>query len=129
MILDKFSLIGKVAIVTGASRGLGEGMALGLAEAGADVVVIASSKKINDVAAKIKTMGRKVLAIQADLGSIDPIPDIITKTLDEFGTIDILLNCVGGFGINRCFAYRVVSLLYRKFGRRHNFCVFYNGRF
>ncbi|MDF2570718.1 MAG: kduD, partial [Sporomusa sp.] len=65
MILDKFSLKGKVAIVTGASRGLGEGMAIGMAEAGASVVVVASSNKINDTADKIKELGRKSLAIQA----------------------------------------------------------------
>lgn len=95
MILDKFSLKDKVAIVTGASRGLGEGMAIGLAEAGASVVVVASSNKINDTADKIKALGRKCLAIQADLTSIKPIPQIIEKTLNEFGKIDILLNCAG----------------------------------
>jgi 2-deoxy-D-gluconate 3-dehydrogenase len=95
MILDKFSLQDKVAIVTGASRGLGEGMAIGLAEAGASVVVVASSNKINDTADKIKELGRKSLAIQADLTSIKPIPQIIEKTLNEFGKIDILLNCAG----------------------------------
>jgi 2-deoxy-D-gluconate 3-dehydrogenase len=95
MILDKFSLQDKVAIVTGASRGLGEGMAIGLAEAGASVVVVANSNKINDTADKIKELGRKSLAIQADLTSIKPIPQIIEKTLNEFGKIDILLNCAG----------------------------------
>jgi 2-deoxy-D-gluconate 3-dehydrogenase len=95
MILDKFSLNGKVSIVTGASRGLGEGMALALAEAGADVAVVASSDKVNDTAAKIKALGRKGLAIQADLASTEPIPGIITKTLAEFGKIDILVNCAG----------------------------------
>jgi 2-deoxy-D-gluconate 3-dehydrogenase len=95
MILDKFSLKGKVAIVTGASRGLGEGMAIGMAEAGASVVVVASSNKINDTADKIKELGRKSLAIQADLTSIKPISKIIEKTLNEFGKIDILLNCAG----------------------------------
>lgn len=95
MILDKFSLSGKVAIITGASRGLGEGMALGLAEAGADTVVVASSNKINQTADKIKAMGQKALAIQADLSSITPIPYIIEQTLAEFGKIDILLNCAG----------------------------------
>lgn len=95
MILDKFSLAGRVAIVTGASRGLGEGMALGLAEAGADVVVVASSAKVEETAAKIRDLGRKALAIQADLTSIAPISSIVEKTLAEFGKIDILLNCAG----------------------------------
>lgn len=95
MILDKFSLNGKVAIVTGASRGLGEGMALALAEAGADVAVVSSSDKVNEITAKIKALGRKSLAIQADLISTEPIPGIIAKTLAEFGKIDILVNCAG----------------------------------
>jgi 2-dehydro-3-deoxy-D-gluconate 5-dehydrogenase len=95
MILDKFSLQGKTAIITGGSRGLGEGMALGLAEAGADVVVVASSSKVNETAAKIKALGKRSIAIQADLGSIKPIPGIIAATLAEFGKLDILVNCAG----------------------------------
>ncbi|MDR3559842.1 MAG: 2-dehydro-3-deoxy-D-gluconate 5-dehydrogenase KduD [Negativicutes bacterium] len=95
MILDKFSLAGKTAIITGASRGLGEGMALGLAEAGADVVVVASSSKVNDTAEKIKALGKRSIAIQADLGSIKPIPGIIAETLATFGKVDILVNCAG----------------------------------
>jgi 2-dehydro-3-deoxy-D-gluconate 5-dehydrogenase len=95
MILDKFSLQGKTAIVTGGSRGLGEGMALGLAEAGADVVVVGSSSSVNVVADKIKALGRKSLAIQADLVTAKPIPGIIASTLAEFGKVDILVNCAG----------------------------------
>lgn len=93
--LNKFSLAGKVAIVTGASRGLGAGMAIGLAEAGADVVVVSSGSKIQETAEKIKELGRKGVAIQADLDSIKPIPGIIAKTMEEFGKIDILVNCAG----------------------------------
>ncbi|MDR3564282.1 MAG: 2-dehydro-3-deoxy-D-gluconate 5-dehydrogenase KduD [Negativicutes bacterium] len=95
MILDKFSLTGKVAIVTGASRGLGEGMALALAEAGADVVVVASSAKVDETAKKIAALGNKALAIRADLGRIDLISEIVDTTMDEFGKIDILVNCAG----------------------------------
>ena len=95
MILDKFSLKGKTAIVTGASRGLGQGMAVGLAEAGADVVVVASSDRIGETAKMIRALGRKCLPIKADLGSIEPIPGIISKTLKEFGKLDILVNCAG----------------------------------
>lgn len=93
--LNKFSLAGKVAIVTGASRGLGEGMAIGLAEAGADVVVVSSGAKIQETAEKIKGLGRRSIAVQADLDNIQPIPGIIARTLDEFGKIDILVNCAG----------------------------------
>lgn len=95
MILDKFSLAGKVALVTGASRGLGQGMALGMAEAGADVVVVASSAAVEKTAEKIRALGRRSVAIQADLTSTEPIGEIVAKTIAEFGQIDILINCAG----------------------------------
>ncbi len=95
MSLNRFSLEGKAAIVTGASRGLGEGMALGLAAAGADVVVVSSTDKVSATAEKIKALGKKSVAIKADLGSIEPIAGIINTTLAAFGKIDILVNCAG----------------------------------
>ncbi len=70
-------------------------MALGLAQAGADVVVVASSDKVHKTAANIRKLGRKSVAIQADLGSTEPIPQIINTTLAEFGKLDILVNCAG----------------------------------
>lgn len=70
-------------------------MALGLAQAGADVVVVASSDKVHETAANIRKLGRKSVAIQADLGSTEPIPQIINTTLAEFGRLDILVNCAG----------------------------------
>jgi len=95
MILHKFSLEGKTAIVTGASRGLGQGMAVGLAEAGADVVAVASGKKIQETADAVRALGRRCIPIQADLASIKSIPAIINATLKEFGKLDILVNCAG----------------------------------
>ena len=95
MILDQFNLAGKVAIVTGASRGLGAGMAIGLAEAGADLVVVASSARLQETVDKIKTLGRRCLGIQADLIDTKVIPQIIDATLKEYGRIDILINCAG----------------------------------
>ena len=95
MILDKFNLAGKVAIVTGASRGLGAGMAIGLAEAGADLVVVASSTRLQETVDKIKVLGRRCLGIQADLIDTKVIPQIIDATLKEYGRIDILINCAG----------------------------------
>ncbi|WP_446651677.1 SDR family oxidoreductase [Anaerospora hongkongensis] len=70
-------------------------MALGLARAGADVVVVASSDKVHETAANIRKLGCKSVAIQADLGSTEPIPRIINTTLAEFGKLDILVNCAG----------------------------------
>jgi 2-dehydro-3-deoxy-D-gluconate 5-dehydrogenase len=95
MILDKFALHGRTAIVTGGSRGLGEAMSLALAEAGANVVVVSSSAKVQETAAKIRAIGRRSLGLEADLGSIEPVSGIIQATLQEFGRIDILVNCAG----------------------------------
>lgn len=92
---NPFSLSGKVAIVTGASRGLGAGMALGLAEAGADVVVVASSDRVFETAEKIKALGRKSIAIKADLITTEPIEGIFATTIKEFCKVDILVNCAG----------------------------------
>jgi 2-deoxy-D-gluconate 3-dehydrogenase len=95
MILDKFSLAGKTAIVTGASRGLGAGMALALAEAGADVVTVASSSRINETASAISALGRKSVAVQVDLTDVKNVSKVIDATMSNFGKIDILVNCAG----------------------------------
>jgi len=95
MILDKFNLKGRVAIVTGASRGLGAGMAIGLAEAGADLVVVASSARLQETVDKIKALGRRCIGVQADLIDTKVIPGIIEATLKEYGRLDILVNCAG----------------------------------
>jgi 2-deoxy-D-gluconate 3-dehydrogenase len=94
MILDQFNLSGKVALVTGCSAGLGEAMTLGLAEAGADIVGIYNQGQ-PEIKEKIEGMGRKFLAIQADLTSIAPIDQIIQQAVDTFGHVDILLNNAG----------------------------------
>ena len=95
MILDKFNLKGRVAIVTGASRGLGAGMAIGLAEAGADLVVVASSARLQETVDTIKALGRRCIGVQADLIDTKVIPGIIEATLKEYGRLDILVNCAG----------------------------------
>ena len=95
MILDKLNLTGRVAIVTGASRGLGAAMAIGLAEAGADLVVVASSARRQETVDKIKNLGRRCIGVQADLINTKAIPQIIDAAVAEYGRIDILINCAG----------------------------------
>jgi 2-dehydro-3-deoxy-D-gluconate 5-dehydrogenase len=94
MILDKFKLNGKVAIVTGASRGLGQSMAIGLAEAGADVALVASTST-DEVAGKIRALGRKACQIQANLLDPAAIGKIVSETVSNLGRIDILVNNAG----------------------------------
>lgn len=91
---EKFSLAGKVAIVTGSTRGIGQGIALGLASAGADIVGVGRSDH-SDTKKKVEEMGRRYVTIQASVA--DPGADdmIIAKAVEAFGKIDILVNAAG----------------------------------
>lgn len=95
MILDQFSLDGKVAIVTGCSRGLGQGMALGLAQAGADIVGVDYVSESEDTKEKVEALGRQYKHIQADLTKIDKVDDIANAAVEAFGHVDILVNNAG----------------------------------
>lgn len=92
--MKMFDLTGKVAIVTGGASGLGQGMAIGLAQAGADIVSVGISDHA-ETAQKVAAAGRKLLAIEADLFSTEPIQEVIDKAVAEFGHIDILVNNAG----------------------------------
>jgi 2-dehydro-3-deoxy-D-gluconate 5-dehydrogenase len=94
MILDSFKLTGKVAIVTGCSRGLGLGMALGLAEAGADIVGVASGS-LERAGVEVEGRGRRFLGIQADLSETKGIEEIVKRTIADCGKVDILINNAG----------------------------------
>ena len=94
MILERFSLEGKVAIVTGCSTGLGQGIALGLAEAGAHIVGV-DYVEAPETKEKVEKIGKKFLGITANLMSTAPIQDIIDKAVKEFGKVDILVNNAG----------------------------------
>lgn len=99
MILDAFKLVGKVAIVTGCDTGLGQGITLGLAEAGCDIVGV--NRKIpHDTAQQVQALGRRFLAIQADLRHQQALEEIVTETVAKMGRVDILVNNAGT--IRRC---------------------------
>jgi len=96
MVLEAFKLDGKVAIVTGAGRGLGKAMSLALAEAGADVVGAARNvREIEQTSKEITHLGRKSIAIPTDITSFRMVNDMVRKTMEEFGKIDILVNNSG----------------------------------
>lgn len=93
---ELFGLTGKVAIVTGASRGIGKEVAIALAKAGADVALIArNEKELNEVEQEIKQFGRNVLSVPMDLLEIDLMSTKIEQIHDYFGKIDILVNNAG----------------------------------
>lgn len=89
-----FDLTGKVALVTGGSRGLGQGIARALAQAGADIAV-AGMAMPSETDAMVRGLGRRFVSIAADLGSIEPVDRIVAETLAGAGRIDILVNNAG----------------------------------
>jgi 2-deoxy-D-gluconate 3-dehydrogenase len=94
MVSNLFKLDGKVAIVTGTSTGLGQGMSLGLAEAGADVVGV-DCVEAPETRAQVEQLGRRFHGIVCDLRSLDPIEQIVREAVTNFGRIDILVNNAG----------------------------------
>jgi 2-deoxy-D-gluconate 3-dehydrogenase len=96
MILDQFKLHGRVALVTGASRGLGRALALGLAEAGADVAGI-DVAPLGETAALVAALGRQFLALEHDLAAMTPerADALISACCDALGRLDILVNNAG----------------------------------
>lgn len=96
MILDSFKLTGKTALVTGASRGLGQGMALALAEAGADIVGLDRGGS-DETAAAAQAIGRRYRSIVCDLGtaSVAELNETVAGSVATFGSLDILVNNAG----------------------------------
>jgi 2-deoxy-D-gluconate 3-dehydrogenase len=93
--MEKFRLDGKVAIVTGATTGIGQAAATGLAEAGADVVVLGRSRSTDPICSAVQAMGRKSLGFQGDISDPHFRDKIVNKTLAHWGRIDILVNSAG----------------------------------
>lgn len=98
MILDRFRLEGKVAIVTGAGRGIGNGCAMALAEAGADVACAARTKQeIERAAGDIRRLGRRAVAVVCDANDRQQLRALVERTVEELGRIDVLINNAGGW--------------------------------
>jgi len=98
MILDLFKLDGRVALVTGASRGLGQGMAAGLAQAGADIACVSRGGNAEETRKLVEQTGRRFLDLQGDLGKPEERKGLVDRVVSELGSIDILVNNAGGWG-------------------------------
>ena len=91
---EPFDLTGRVAIVTGANTGIGQGVAIALASAGADLALVGRSS-MTETADAVRTRGRRAVEIQADLSTVAPVATVIAETLGALGDIDILVNNAG----------------------------------
>ncbi|ETW26493.1 SDR family oxidoreductase [Mycobacterium gastri] len=97
MILDKFRLDGKVAVITGGGRGLGAAIALAFAEAGADVVIASRTRsQLDEVAEGVRAVGRRAHVVAADLAHPEVTAQLAGQTVEAFGKLDIVVNNVGG---------------------------------
>jgi 7-alpha-hydroxysteroid dehydrogenase len=97
MILDEFRLTDRVAIVTGSGYGIGRATAVALAEAGAHVVCCArTQEKIDETASRVRETGRESLAIPCDVLETEQLANVVSRTMERFGRIDVLVNNAGG---------------------------------
>jgi 7-alpha-hydroxysteroid dehydrogenase len=96
-LLDRFRLDGLVAVVTGSGRGIGRGVALGLAEAGADVVVTARrTNEIDDVVGEVTQRGRRAIGVPGDITDAEFVRALVTRAVDELGRLDVWVSNAGG---------------------------------
>ena len=95
-VLDRFSLAGKIALVTGASSGLGAGFAVALAQAGADVVLAARRlDRLEAISREIEKLGRSALAVPADVTDPEACRAVVQAAVGRFGRLDVLINNAG----------------------------------
>ena len=97
MVMERFRLDGKVAVITGAGRGIGAASALALAEAGADVLLSArTADQLEQVAKEVQALGRRAVVVPADLSDLDAVAALAQTAVDELGRLDVVVNNVGG---------------------------------
>jgi 7-alpha-hydroxysteroid dehydrogenase len=96
-IMDQFRLDDQVVVITGGGRGIGEGIAIGMAEAGADIVVAARrTEEVEAVAAKVRALGRRALAVTCDVMDMQQVQDLAARTFAEFGRLSCWISNAGG---------------------------------
>jgi 2-deoxy-D-gluconate 3-dehydrogenase len=91
---DAFDLSGRVAVVTGANTGIGQGIAIALAQAGADIAAVGRSEAA-ETAERVRSLGRRCELISADLSSIEPVGEVVETVVSQLGKLDILVNNAG----------------------------------
>jgi 7-alpha-hydroxysteroid dehydrogenase len=97
MVLERFRLDGKVAIITGAGRGIGATTAEVFAQAGADVVITArTAEQLDEVAAKVAAVGRRAVTVPGDVNDLDLLDRLVAVAVEQFGGVDIVVNNAGG---------------------------------
>ncbi|MGH2681667.1 MAG: SDR family oxidoreductase [Actinomycetota bacterium] len=98
MILDRFQLTDRVAVITGAGRGIGAASAIALAEAGADVVISARTEdQLKEVANRVEEVGRRAEVVPADLSDLEAVAGLADAAREAFGRLDVVVNNVGGW--------------------------------
>ncbi len=96
-LLDRFLLTDKVAVITGAGRGIGRGIAVGFADAGADIVAAARTRSdLDATTADVRDRGRRAIAVVTDVMITEDLERLVEATVEEFGKVDILVNNAGG---------------------------------
>jgi len=97
LLLDRFDMTGRVAVITGAGRGIGAGCARALAEAGADVAIVArTQEQLDSVADEVRALGRRALVMAADVSELDTLNRLVEATVGEYGRLDVVVNNAGG---------------------------------